>query len=456
MFIMSSTTTDILPLNHTEQAYVAVDGLAGSMGITYLLQFDQPMDDAQVRAVVREMVSAYPRFRGVVEPRVHRYQLRILDDGDTTDQLFDQAWRWMPHLDAENPRHLEALHQQLLNDVLPLERGLACRFHFIPHERSPVLLITVHHLLFDGRSALQFMGDLIKRLNGGPPMQPQPLDAPSHLGALAPLDWWQWPAKLWRSRAHARQQAAQLAQCHVQQAAPQGHARMSTHMVRHHTLAGTTHEWRALAKRLGLSLNSLVTLALCEVYLSYAPKDSRAAAAVRQSVDLRRYYPEGSGPLLGNHVGAFLVVEQGAKSLAERAASIKAQIDEGMARFDRREMLWNQWPMMLAPFLGRSILSRAVLDMQRRGRMPRISCHATSLGNLNHLNPPDAQVKLKHFTVVVPSISTLHVISELNDRLSMPVIWQRCDASVEQMDDYLRRVDQVFADLRQAALRWGM
>jgi hypothetical protein len=36
------------------------------------------------------------------------------------------------------------------------------------------------------------------------------------------------------------------------------------------------------------------------------------------------------------------------------------------------------------------------------------------------------------------------------------VIWQRCDASPEQMDDYLRRVDQAFADLRVAASRWGM
>lgn len=175
---------------------MVVDGLAGSMGITYLLQFDQAIDPARMRDVVRELVSAYPRFRGVIEPRWQRYRLAILDDGDTTDQLFEHAWRVMPHLDAEDPGQLQALHQQLLNEVLPLERGLACRFHYIPHDRSPALFLTVHHLLFDGRSALQFLGDLVRRLDGGPPIEPQALESASHLGALAPAHWWQWPGSL--------------------------------------------------------------------------------------------------------------------------------------------------------------------------------------------------------------------------------------------------------------------
>ena len=449
----------VLPLNHTEHAYVALEGLAGSMGITYLLQFDQPLTVDTLRAAVREMVSAYPRFRGVIEPMTQRYQLRILDDGDTTDQLFEHAWRVMDHLDADNTEHVQALMQQLLNEVLPLERGLGCRFHMIPHAQSPALLITVHHLLFDGRSALTFIADLLARLNGGPPMRPQLLDAPSHLAAIAPAHWWQWPAKLLRSRAHVQRLAAFQAGVNVLQAAPQTFKPMSTHMVKLHTVPGTTHEWRALAKRLGLSFNGLVTLALTEAFMSYAPHDPKAAALVRMSVDLRRYYPQQPPDglvLMGNHVGAFLVSEVGRKPLAERAASIKKQIDEGMARFDRRENLWPQWPLFIAPYLGRGLLSRLVLDMYRKARMPRISVHATSLGNISALIPPGATIRLKHFTTIVPSLSTLQVVSELDHRLSLPVIWQRCDAPPEQMDDYLRRVDQAFADLRLAASRWGM
>ncbi len=455
----AASTATALPLNHTEHGYVAVDGLAGSMVITYFMQFDQPVSTERLRAVVREMVSAYPRFRGVVEPLWQRHQLRILNDGDTTDQLFEHAWRVLDHLDADNPEHIQALLQRLLNEVMPLERGLACRFHVIPHAQHPALFISVHHLLFDGRSALAFISDILQRLNGGGPIPQQVLDAPSHLGAIAPDHWWQWPSKLLRSRAHVNAQAKFQAEHPVIQAAPQAFKPMSTHMVRMHTVPGTTKELRALAKRLGLSFNSLVTLALVEAFMSYEPAGSKAAAIIRMSVDLRRYYrqqpPEGK-VLNGNHVAAFVVNEVGRKPLAERAASIKAQVDSGMARFDRHETLWAQLPMMIAPVLGRGVLSRLVLDMYRKARMPRISCHATSLGNIDALIPAGASIRLKQFATIVPSLSTLQVVSELNGRLSMPLIWQRCDATPEQMADYLCRVDQAFADLHVAATSWGM
>lgn len=442
-----STTT--IPLNHTEHAYVGIDGFAGSMVIIYMLQFSTGIDATRMRGAVRELVSAYPRFRGVVEARLHRHRLRILPDGEVTDQLFDVAWREEAHIDAADPAALERQHQQMLNEVLPLEHGLACRFRFVPHAEQPVLFFAVHHLLFDGRSALEFFGDLMKRLNGGPRIAAQALDAPSLVGALAPSRWWQWPRHLWRSRAHQVKDRKRHGEVHIQQAAPQGHPYLTGHMMRHHTVPIDTTVLRQVARRLGLSLNGLVTLALSEAYLSYAPNDSRAASVIRQSVDLRRYHRTDHGKVVlsGNHVGALLVTEVGRRSLAERAASIKAQMDEGLARFERREMLWPQLVPLLMPFLGRTLLSRAVTDMQRKGRMPRISCHATSLGNVSSLNPPDAAIRIARMSTVVPSVSTLHVVCELDGRLTMPVVWQRCDATAAQMDDYLRRVDQAFADV---------
>jgi hypothetical protein len=439
----------VLALNHTEHAYIAVEGLAGSMVITYMMQFNEAIEPARLRTVLRELVSAWPRFRGVVEAGLHSHRMRILPDNETTDQLFEIAWREDAHIDAGDPAQLERLHQQILNDVVPLEHGLLCRFRFVPHATSPVLFLSVHHILFDGRSALQFMTDLLARLNGGPRIPVQPLEAASHLGALAPSSLLQWPRQLLKSFQNRAREAKWHKGLHVQQAAPQGHPYLSIHMLRHHTLSVDTQALRRVARILDISVNSLVTLILCEAYLSYAPKDSLAAAVVRQSVDLRRFYPpaEGNKPRLlwGNHVGAFLVTEVGAKSLRERAASVKAQVDEGMARFERREMLWNQLPGMLMPVLGRTLLSHIVHGMQRKGRMPRISCHATSLGNVSKLNAPDAKLRMVKLCTAVPSVSTLHVVNELDGQVHLPVVWQRCDATVEQMDDYLRRVDEAAA-----------
>lgn len=447
----SSLAAPTLALNHTEHAYIAVEGLAGSMVITYMMQFNEAIEPARLRAVLRELVSAWPRFRGVVEAGLHSHRMRILPDNETTDQLFDVAWREDAHVDAGDPAALERLHHQILNDVVPLEHGLLCRFRFVPHATSPALFLSVHHILFDGRSALQFLTDLLARLNGGPRIPLQPLETASHLGALAPASVLQWPVKLWRSFQHRAREAQLLKSLHIQQAAPQGHPYLSTHMLRHHTVQVDTQDLRRVARILDLSVNSLVTLALCETFLSYAPNDAQAGAVVRQSVDLRRYYPQQAGHqprlLWGNHVGAFLVTEVGRKSLRERAASVKAQIDEGMDRFERREMLWGQLPGMAMPVLGRTLLSHIVHGMQRKGRMPRISCHATSLGNVSKLNAPDARLRMVKLMTVVPSVSMLHVVTELDGRLYLPVVWQRCDATVEQVDEYLRRLDDTLARL---------
>lgn len=445
---LSSSThaAPTLALNHTEHAYIAVEGLAGSMVITYMLQFNEAIEPARLRSVLRELVSAWPRFRGIVEAGLHSHRLRILPDNETTDQLFDVAFREDAHVDAADPAALERLHHQILNEVVPLEHGLLCRFRFVPHATSPALFLSVHHILFDGRSALQFLSDLLARLNGGPRIPVQPLEAASHLGALAPASPLQWPAKLLKSFQNRAREAKWHKGLHIQQAAPQGHPYLSVHMVRHHTLAVGAQDLRRVARILDVSVNTLVTLILCEAYLSYAPNDPLAAAVVRQSVDLRRYYPQQSEHqprlLWGNHVGAFLVTEVGRKSLRERADSVKAQVDEGMARFERREMLWNQLPGMLMPVLGRTLLSHIVHGMQRKGRMPRISCHATSLGNVSKLNATDARLRMVRLMTVVPSMSTLHVVTELDGQMHLPVVWQRSDATVEQMDDYLRRVDE--------------
>jgi hypothetical protein len=447
---MYGTSTYTAPLNHTEHFYVALEGLAGSVGIVYMLQFDTGVQGDQLRGVVRELVSASHRFRAVVERGWHRPHLRVLPDNHVTDQLFDLAWREEAHLDAEDPEAMERLHHQLLNEVLPLELGLACRFRFVPHERSPVLFIMVHHLLFDGRSAIHFMGELMQRLNGGPPIPDQPVEFASLLEAVKPPHWWQWPASWWRSSRIASREARVLKTLNIQQVNHQDQPFLSATMVRHHTLSVPTARLREVARGLGLTLNSLVTLALSEVFLSYAPNDPRAAAVVRQSVDLRRYYPAqaGRGELLGNHVGAFLVTEVGRKSLRERAASIKAQITEGMARFERRDMLAGTAVGLLASYLGPNILSRIVINMQRRLKTPHISCHATSLGNMDAaLRPAGASIRIKRFLTVVPSLSMLHVVSELDGQLSLPVVWQRCEATDADIADYLARIDRVFRDL---------
>jgi hypothetical protein len=154
----------------------------------------------------------------------------------------------------------------------------------------------------------------------------------------------------------------------------------------------------------------------------------------------------GHGPLWGNHVGAFLVIEQDAhKPWAERVLSVDASIKEGQARYARREMCWTYLIEELMPWLGRTLIGHIGVKMKRANRFPQISCHATSLGDASAINPPEARIRFDQLYGLVNSISPLPVLIEMNGRLFIPTAWQLGETSVAEMDDFLSRLDQTLA-----------
>lgn len=445
-------------LNFTEQAYLTLDPMIGSMNQTYLLRLDAPIEPPRMRAVLRELLSAHPRLRGITEPGWKIHGLRILPDGPITDQLFEHAWLLDAHTDPTDEAALQALHQRMLNDMLPIGRGLACRFRFLPHAQHPVLFVSFHHLLVDGRTIVDIFGRLMARLNGGGPMPLQAVEDPSLLDAVRARHWWQIPGQIWLSRRHARAQAALHRGLNVQQVVRASSPFMSTHALLHYRLPVAATVLRPMAKSLGLSLNGLITLMFTEVFLEGARDDPKAAALIRNSVDLRRFYPKeaGHGPLWGNHVGAFVVTETGRKSLRERAASVKAQSDEFMARFQRREVFWLYLLYAAMPWLGQTLAARLTTLMMRRHRYQQISAHATNLGRLDAVNPAGATVRLTEVVPAVPSLAPIHPVVELGDRLTMPVMWQRSMATPEHMQAYLARFDRTVLRLVAEARREGL
>ncbi|MDO9291527.1 MAG: hypothetical protein Q7U09_08085 [Hydrogenophaga sp.] len=95
---MRLITDDIIPLNHTEHAYAAVEGLSGAVMQPYILRFNAPLDEALVRRVLRSVVSSYPELSAILEAGPHRYHLRILPD----DHVVDHAYQVDRHIDIDD------------------------------------------------------------------------------------------------------------------------------------------------------------------------------------------------------------------------------------------------------------------------------------------------------------------------------------------------------------------
>lgn len=444
---MASITDDIVPLNRTEFGYAAVEGLAAGVMQPYVLRFNAPLDEALVRRVLRQLVTIYPKLRAIIEAGPHRYHFRILPDDHVVDQLFDLAYQVDSHINVDDPVALEAWHRRMLNEVVPIERGIGMRVRFVPHPQRAVILFAVPHIFGDGMTMLNLVNQIVRGLNGLP-MEPMPIEAPSMIGSIAPEHWWQWPIKLWRAKQYKARESKLLKSLHIQQIPRQHSPNFSTTGLRHHTVSTGTKAMRHAARKLGVTVNTFQVAAIAQTFLERAPDDPKAAAVIRISVNLRRYYPKsaGHGPLWGNHVGAFLVIEQDPKkALLDRVRSVDALMKEGISRFNRREMCWVYLMEEMLPWLGRTLVSYVGVQMKRKDRFPKISGHATSIGDVSSvINPPDVSVRIDQFMPSVASIALLPALVETDGKLFIPLSWQLSESSVEDVDDFLRRLDQTF------------
>lgn len=440
----------LYPLNRSEQTYLALDGLAGSVIQPYFLRLKGPVDEARMRQSLRDLVSAYPRLRGVVEPGLHLYGLRILPDDHIVDQLFDVAWRVESGLDADDAAQMQRLHNQMLNEVLPLERGLGLRARFVPHPQRPVLIFCVHHLLLDGRSMMLAIGDVLRRLNGHP-IAARPMEAPSMVPPIVPRHWQEWPGKLWTSWKHQQAQRRLLRQVRVAQLPSHASHHYSVNAVAHHVLSTPADQVKRAARRCKTTVNTFVLAAVAESFLALEAEDPKAAAVIRLSVDMRRFYPRNAMPLLGNCVASFLVAEQGRGEPASRMSSLDRQIKEGLGRFIRREMCWNYLLEETFAWFGRTLYSHAAHRARQNQRLPQVSCHLSSLGDVDELNAPDAIITLSEFFPAAPCMGLLIGTSELHGRLFMSLSWQLSETDREAVQSYIDRLDATVTRLVESS-----
>lgn len=446
---MAFITGDIAPLNRTEFGYAAIEGLAGTMLLVAQVRLSGPVSVDKVRGVLRQLVTAYPKMRAILAPGLHRYRFRILPEGPLIDQMFDHAFKVQPWIDLDDAQTLEAWHRELVNEQVPLEHGLCVRMRFVPHPTRPALIFAVHHIIADGMTMVHLLKQIMRGLNDQP-IAPMPIEAPSMLGAVAPDVWWQWPGKVWQAMRHKQAESRLLASVNVQQVPTRLGEHYSCTGMRHHEMSTSTDQMRLAARKLGVSVNTFVVSALAQTFLAQAPDDPKAAAVIRLSVDLRKYYPAsaGHGPLWGNHVGACLVIEQGAhKSAQERVRSVDASIKEKLDRYARREMCWTYLWEELMPWLGRTAIGHIGTKLQRAHRFPKISCHATSFGHVGAIDEPHAALRVDGVYVSVNSVAPLPLLLEKDGRLFAPTSWQLAETSMAEMADFHRRFDQAMASM---------
>lgn len=402
----------VLPLNRSEWVYIACDGPAGGVSQTYFFRFNAPLAEGDVRQAVRRLLSAAPRLRAVLEPTRRRYQLRILPDNAQLDALLDQALR-TEVINLDDPGAVRRWQELALNEPLPLMRGLGFRVQFAPHPTRAGLLLSVHHVLMDGRSLIHCIESLMKLLNGQT-IDSLPLENHSMLPAILPEHWWQWPHKLWRSWMQERELAKERARYDIVELPRQRSSRHVSTGLYHHPTGLAAKDLSRVAKAMGGSANSLMNAALGTALLAQAGNRPGTAALIRMGVDLRRYFPAGQAPTMGNHVAVFNVLLPQQVPEAERVRWIDGRVREALARFERREVLLPLLPYELLGLIRPHDYTRLYLRSKRLDRLNPPSGHTTNIGSADAFNAPDALVRLDELQASVVSVAPLLVLAVAN------------------------------------------
>lgn len=440
-----------VPLNRSEYGYVTLGGLAGTINQVYTVRFDAPIEIDHMRRALRRLISAQPRLRGVVEPTWRTYQFRILPDDAVVDQLFDVAFRVVRGIDVNSREALENYAGELLNDPVSLERGLGLRFGFMPDAATPVLVISVEHTLGDGRSMMMWVNAIIKLLNGQEIPTETKVDDPSMIAAIAPLRLLDWPRCVlasWRHKQEAKRMRQGRNLCMVDtEVLP----RITAHAVRYHTMSVGADVIKAAAKKTGASINTFLMTALAQALLQRRADDPQALASIRLSVDLRPYFPKDKQPGMGNYVASFSVHETHGKAVEQLVKSIDAQMREGLARYERREMIFPWLPAELIPMLGRRLYVLLALRLRRADALSAMSCHFTTVGDMSWINPKDARIKMAEFFPTVPSTGPLFATSSFNGKQVVMLCYQRDRTTRENISRFIDEVDATVVRMVQAS-----
>jgi hypothetical protein len=430
--------------------YLALEGVAGAIGQVHVLRFRQPHAEAELRAAVRELVRLCPRLRSVIEPGLFGASLAVLPDGPRVDQLFQQAFRALPI--GTDDATVNALLNQLVNEPFALEQALPLRVCFLGGKGQSILIVSLHHVVCDGRGMITLLENLLRGLNGQGSL-PLPLEDPSMMAAIGPLpapSRWSLARglrSLWRSyrlervaRTRWKNQRALTLVKKNPRFGPTG--------VVLHTAPVSLDAIKAAAVARDCTVTELLVAALGTSFAGPASGDPAAVASVRLSVDLRPYFPVGHRPTLGNYVASLVVhlTNNGDREVA--VASARAQLREARRRFEAREMSYPLLHAELAPrLLGRRLYGACARWFKRRGWLQDVTLHISNLGSVDRLNRHGDRAQASALAFFTPALGPYVGCVGLGGRLYLGVSYPRAEVDETAIKQALADFDAQLAAL---------
>ncbi|MEY2838882.1 MAG: hypothetical protein RJB60_1181 [Pseudomonadota bacterium] len=425
----------------------------GPINQPYVMTLSGHVTVEALQEALWQTALAWPRLRAVLAPTWLSWQLEILPEGPDLRMMVAQALRVIHLPDALSPQEQLAIQLEELNTPLSLQRGLPWRVRFYPHPTQPVLLFNMHHIMGDGASMFLAIQSIMKCLNGQPLVK-QALETGSDTVALMPRHWWQWPASLatwWRHlRAdQAFRRGREIVGLHHRDSPRSVHSD-----ARHVVLPFSLPEAKRIAKQHQTTINTMIGAILAQAMLKRASGTAgdKAMLDLRVAVNLRRMFPDGKGPQMGNFVGSVGLNVQAQPHLQAQADDMHGQAQEGIRRLEARESAFSYAIQCALPLLGARLLTRLGNNAKGRGKRLAPSFYLSNIGSADSLTPPDARIQVSNIWAISVGMSLLAVVSSMGDRLQLALAWQANEIAGSDVDAYIDEIVRQCEGLRHNAV----
>ncbi len=434
-------------LSSLDLYFLAMEDIMPAQGMTISLRFATRHSSEEMYRALRYMISIYPRLRSIVQPVFCSYRMRILENNDERiDVLFKDAFKVRNNFLHDSEEFL-GCRKDFFNEPFTLEQSLPIKMMYFPDDPQPVLLMSIHHIVGDGMSILEFLNAIMDFLNGKT-LPEISIYNPSLFTIFLDKPFYKLPLILWRSYKWFIQSKRKPKPGPIVNASNRPTNYFGPCDVYTHRFSFPLSMLRSKAKELDTTLNNLMLMALCTVFSRGSGKDKGEVIGIRIPLDHRTYF-HNDKPVFGNYAIAPMIEIR--RELwdkpGEMLLDIQAQmssITEGIKQ--KTALIPYLIDSSMIHLLGRKFYGWAAMFAKERGLISK-TASLTNLGNLDMLNSHGPKAQVSEFYINMSSYGLFFGISSLNDNVFMVVTYQDAEFSREDIRRFIEDLEQSINDI---------
>jgi NRPS condensation-like uncharacterized protein len=396
------------------------------------IRFKTKQNIDEVRNAARYMLSMYPRLRGIIVPTLFSYRLQILDDHDPRMNIFFHNAFHVQHSLKFGTEEFDRYRRDILNEPSLLENRLGIKFHFLPDDPNPDLIVSLNHIIGDGMSQVTIINSLLAYLNGKRPAS-LPLEDPSMKPVLFDNNSLKIPLQLFKSYMIQRKETKKNKEDKIIEMTKSPADFFTTVNAYNMPFRFGIKPIQSKAKELGFNVFILTSAALALSFFRHTNEDRGDTVGITTSFDLRPYFNEPR-PVIGNYLRATILRARRKYSdkPLELMKDLQAQMDVYRARLENKEILFSWMMEEMQKFAGRKICAQ-FLRGAKRNKLFRVTCQFTTIGKLDFLNAHGESAQLCGYVPATAHFGLFLGMSPLEGAIQSFCGCQESDYSPEEI-----------------------